>query len=138
MERSLLPTLAILALGLALQRCAQQHEMPNSFPTSTATNTDLRGDFTAQFHRGEKLYALSCGGCHNMKRAGKTVIPDFSAPQLLDYEMRMQYPSHGERLHESKVSKDELDDIQVFLLHRKPSGHPVSPPPVPGPPPKVN
>lgn len=138
MKRAPLYPLALFATALCLQRCAQQHEMPHTLPTSAATNTDLRGDFTAQFHRGEKLYALSCGGCHNIKAHGRTVIPDFSAPQLLDYEMRTQYPSHGERLHEAKVSKDELDDIQVFLLNRKPSGHPLTPPPVAGPPPKVN
>ena len=110
--------------------------MPFSFPASA--DTDLRGDFTQQFHRGEKLYTMSCSGCHNITVNKKKVIPDFSAPQLLDYEMRTQYPAHGERLHESKVSKEELDDIQVFLLHRKPSGHPLSPPPMPQPPPKMN
>lgn len=68
---------------------------------------------------------------------GKTIIPDFSAPQLLDYEMRIMYPEHGKPLHGSRVSKDELDDIQAFLLHRKPSGHPITPPPVLHPP-KVN
>ncbi len=131
-----LPLLSSCIIALAFVQCASQQEMPNSFPTSA--NADLRGDFTEQFHRGQKLYAVGCGGCHNKKVDGRTVIPDFSAPQLLDYEMRTQYPSHGERLHEAKVSKEELDDIQVYLLHRKPSGHPISPPPVQGPPPKMN
>jgi mono/diheme cytochrome c family protein len=135
--RSSLPfILGLATMAATLQHCAAKQEVPDTFPADASA--DLRGDFTEQFHRGEKLYAMSCGGCHNKKVDGRTVIPDFSAPQLLDYEMRTQYPAHGERLHEAKVSKEELDDIQVFLLHRKPSGYPISPPPVPGPPPKMN
>lgn len=68
------------------------------------------------------------------------LIPLFSSAgsfthrtQLVAYEMRTQYPAHGERVQEAKVSTEELDDIQVFLLHRKPSGYPISPQPVPGP-----
>ncbi|MBL0037175.1 MAG: hypothetical protein IPP26_15800 [Flavobacteriales bacterium] len=136
MKRFPLPALGILITVITLQRCAPKAELPHTYPANG--NTDLRGDFTAQFQRGEKLYGLNCGGCHNKRVNGRTVIPDFSAPQLLDYEMRTQYPSHGEKLHDSRVSKEELDDIQVFLLHRRPSGHPISPPPVPGPPPKMN
>lgn len=122
-------------VALFLIGCAGGKEVPHTYPTSA--HTDLRGDFTAQFQRGEVLYRTSCGGCHNKRINGREIIPDFSIPQLLDYEMRTQYPSHGERLHESKVSKEELDDIQVFLQYRKPSGHPLTPPPVLHPP-KVN
>ena len=126
----------LIASTIVLQQCATSKEAPYTFPE--ANHTDVRGDFTVQFERGEVLYRSSCGGCHNKHVEGRTVIPDFSLAQLLDYEMRMQYPSHGQRLHESKVSKEELDDIQVFLRYRKPSGYPVAPPPVPQAPPKVN
>jgi hypothetical protein len=43
------------------------------------------------------------------------VIPDFSIPQLLDYEMRFTYQAHEEPLKETRVSVQDLDDIQVFL-----------------------
>lgn len=99
---------------------------------------DIRGDFDEQFERGRILYNGNCGGCHNLKINGRMVVPDFSLPQLLDYEMRMQYAAHGDRLSEARVSKEELDDIQVYLRFRRPSGHPVAPLPVPQAPPKMN
>ena len=129
------PILFLTLSTLVLMRCGGSKEVPHTYPATTST--DLRGDFVAQFQRGEILYRTNCGGCHNKWVNGHLIIPDFSIPQLLDYEMRTQYPSHGERLHESKVSKEELDDIQVFLQYRKPSGHPLTPPPVLHPP-KVN
>ena len=99
---------------------------------------DIRGDFDEQFERGRILYNGNCGGCHNLKINGRMVVPDFSLPQLLDYEMRMQYAAHGDRLSEARVVKEELDDIQVYLRFRRPSGHPVAPLPVPQATPKMN
>ena len=129
--------IALMGLVMLFSRCHGAKEVPHTFPSAQEA-ADIRGDFREQFDRGAVLYAENCGGCHNMKVGNKLVIPDFSLPQLLDYEMRMQYPSHGDRLTEARVTKEELDDIQVFLKYRKPSGHPVAPPPMPQPPPKMN
>ena len=137
MNRNIIVAITVLGISVLAHRCTPAREVPFTSPNE-AQLKDLRGDFNEQFERGRILYAENCGSCHNMKVDGRMIIPDFSAPQLLDYEMRMQYPTHGERLTEAHVSVEELDDIQIYLLFRKPSGHPVAPLPVPQGPPKVN
>lgn len=102
-------------------------EKPATFPPGLTDSA--RALFIEQFERGQALYTLHCAECHDREVAGRTVIPDFSLPQLLDYEMRMQYPEHGQRLNTTNVSAEELDAIQAFLQYRERSGVPLSPPP---------
>lgn len=117
--------LLLLFIAADAGRPRLRKEKPATYPNGLSDSA--RKVFVADFQRGQVLYDLNCGGCHNMQVDGRTVIPDFSLPQLLDYEMRSQYPEHQDRVRESDVSVEELDDIQTFLHYRKRSGVPVAP-----------
>lgn len=128
--------LAIIAFVAVTSRCTSQKEPAYDPPPNTAG--DSAAAFAEHWRKGKVLYALNCAGCHDTLVNGRKVVPDFSLPQLLDYEMRYQYPAHDDRLREVDVSIAELDDIQVYLQYKKRSGVPVAPLPKPQPPPKVN
>lgn len=85
--------------------------------------------FVKDFNKGQILYQLSCAKCHNITENKKEIIPDFSLPQLMDYEMRL-YPQHSERLDDTHVSDDEMTKIVLFLRYKKKSGKTVTPPAV--------
>src|SRR5688572_24208539 len=65
-----------------------------------------RQAFIKQFKQGKILYSIACAKCHNFKEGRKEIIPDFSMPQLMDYEMRFYYPEHQERLTDAKISDE--------------------------------
>ncbi len=67
------------------------------------------------------MYNISCGNCHNIKTGRKEIIPDFSMPQLMDYEMRM-YTEHSDRLTDKHVADEEMNKIILFLRFKKKSG----------------
>jgi hypothetical protein len=72
-----------------------------------------------EFKKGRIIYKQTCAKCHNVKKDGKLYYPDFSLPQLMDYEMRFQYPAHQDELRETNLSKDELDWVVTFLRFKK-------------------
>ena len=84
--------------------------------------------FVKQFNQGKVLYAISCGQCHTKKINGKDIIPDFSLPQLMDYEMRM-YEQHTDKLDDKHVRDEEMAKIVLFLRYKKKTGVYVTPPP---------
>lgn len=122
----------LLAIVILLfGQCTQQQDLAFDYPAAATTDTG-RANFREHWSQGKVLYAMNCGGCHDTLVAGSRnkVVPDFSLPQLLDYEMRFQYPSHENRLREVDVSVAELDWIQMYLQYKKRSGVPVAPLPV--------
>ncbi len=88
-----------------------------------------RKSFAKNINQGQVLYKISCGKCHTRMEGKKEIIPDFSLPQLLDYEMRM-YQEHSDQLDDSHVSDDEMTKIILFLRYKKRSGVTVRPPSV--------
>jgi len=113
-------------IGCALTCEAQKSKAEYTFPEDIADTA--RKTFVKNFNQGKVLYGLSCATCHNKKVDGKDVIPDFSLPQLLDYEMRM-YEQHEGKMDDRHVSDAELEKIIVFLRYKKKSGVYVTPPP---------
>ncbi len=96
---------------------------PYDLPYDSATMTAAqKAEFISFFEKGIIVYNTICAGCHNKLVNGETVVPDFSLPQLMDYEMRIQYPSHGDRLKESNLSALELDYVVHYLRYKKRSG----------------
>jgi mono/diheme cytochrome c family protein len=92
-----------------------------------STAESSKKEFIKQFKQGKILYNISCAQCHTVKEGGKEIIPDFSMPQLLDYEMRFYYPEHQERLTDTKITDEEMTKIILFLKHKKKSGRPIHP-----------
>lgn len=98
---------------------------PYDLPYDSATMTDAqKAEFVSFYEKGIIVYNTICASCHNKLVNGQTVVPDFSLPQLMDYEMRIQYPSHGDRLKESNLSALELDYVVHYLRYKKRSGVP--------------
>jgi mono/diheme cytochrome c family protein len=127
--RTIIALLAMASMVLLLPRCGAQKEMAFDYPPNITA--DSQQVFVQHFKKGHVLYESNCARCHTQDVNGHKVIPDFSLPQLLDYEMRFQYQAHEEPLKETRVSVQELDDIQVFLQYKKPSGVPAFPDRVP-------
>lgn len=97
-----------------------------TFPDDIADTA--KKTFVTDFRKGHRIYLITCGSCHNKTVNGKEVIPDFSLPQLLDYEMRL-YQEHGDTLTDRFVTDDEMQKVITFLRYKKPSGVLVRPGP---------
>lgn len=94
-------------------------EYPDDMTADTAKKRFLK-----EFNKGKILYNLTCAKCHNINVDEKQVIPDFSLPQLMDYEIRIQYQAHEDDLKETNVTHDELEFIVLYLRYKKKSGTP--------------
>jgi hypothetical protein len=88
------------------------------YPDYIDTDTG-RASFVRDFAKGRIVYKQVCAKCHNVKKDGKLYYPDFSIPQLVDYEMRIQYPAHQEELKENSLSAEEFDWVVLFLQFKK-------------------
>jgi len=89
---------------------------------SLSMNDSAKKEFVKSFNKGQIVYNLICAKCHNKIVNGLEVVPDFSLPQLMDYEIRIQYPIHQERLSPENLSATELDDVVNYLRYKKKSG----------------
>lgn len=97
-------------------KSAAQKKSEFNYPEDSITEAGKKA-FVKQFNQGKILYSITCSKCHNLKN----IIPDFSLPQLMDYEMRL-YPEHMERLNNIKVTDIEMQKIILFLRYKKKSG----------------
>jgi hypothetical protein len=103
----------------ALKTTRQNKKQPIfDYPEFVTTNT-ARDSFMNEFNKGIIIYKQTCAKCHNVKKDGKLYYPDFSLPQLMDYEMRFQYPAHQDELRETNLSPAELDWVVTFLRFKK-------------------
>lgn len=93
------------------------------YPDNMVADT-AKKRFVKEFNKGKTLYNLNCAKCHNIMVEKKPVIPDFSLPQLMDYEIRIEYQAHEEDLKETNITHDELDLIVLYLRYKKKSGTP--------------
>ncbi len=96
---------------------------PFEYPDE-ATTDSAKKRFEQDFKKGKILYEINCAKCHNVKENKKMEIPDFSLPQLMDYEIRFQYPAHENNMKETNITHDELDQIVQYLRYKKRSGIP--------------
>ncbi len=97
--------------------CKAQSDMEYTFPDDITENN--KEEFAKQFKKGNILYKMNCAKCHTNSIDDKEIIPDFSLPQLLDYEIRFAYPDHQDPMREVNISKEELDRIILFLQYKK-------------------
>ncbi len=109
----------VFPIALIFQLNAQK-KAEFDYPEDSTAEASKKA-FEKQFNQGKVLYNISCGNCHNIKNGRKEIIPDFSMPQLMDYEMRM-YTEHSDRLTDKHVADDEMSKIILFLRFKKKSG----------------
>lgn len=111
-------TLSFLLIMFCVDAWAQKDfEYPED-----SVSAESRKAFDKTFKQGKILFNTICGGCHNFKEKNKEIVPDFSMPQLMDYEMRRVYPNHTDRLDDRHVTDDEMNKIILFLRFKKKSG----------------
>jgi mono/diheme cytochrome c family protein len=97
--------------------CASQAKLAYEFPD--AMTEEVRTEFLKACEKGKVLYDINCAGCHNTKKRGKEIIPDFSADALKGYELRVSNAEHEENMPDEKVTAEELSLISTFLLYKK-------------------
>jgi hypothetical protein len=103
-----------------LPACSSQTKVTYDFPAAMAEQ--VRTAFTKVCDKGKILYDINCAGCHNIKKRGKQIIPDFTPEQLKGYELRVSNAQHEESMPDEKVTAEELSLISTFLLYKKKSG----------------
>lgn len=117
--------LLIFMVGFSSLSPAQKKE-GFAYPDDIADSA--KKTFVKQFNQGRILYSITCAQCHNKNINGKEVIPDFSLPQLMDYEMRM-YSQHEDKLDDRHVRDEEMARIIQFLRYKNRTGVYITPPP---------
>lgn len=110
--------LSFLLIILCIEAFAQKEF---DYPEDSVS-AESRKAFDKTFKQGKILFNTVCGGCHNFKEKNKEIVPDFSMPQLMDYEMRRVYPNHTDKLDDRHVNDDEMNKIILFLRFKKKSG----------------
>ncbi len=107
-------TLAFLVFGMF--NAMAQKQTAFNYPDDIVDSA--RKQFSEDFKKGLILYKINCARCHNKLVNGKEIIPNFSLPQLMDYEIRI-FPEHNEKLTDNKVADEELAKIILFLRYRQ-------------------
>lgn len=123
--KKILTVLLIFQFAFIFKPAAQKN-VEYDMPEDSTAEASKRA-FIKQFKQGKILYNISCAQCHTVKEGRKEIIPDFSVPQLIDYEMRFYYPEHQERLTDTKITDEEMTRIILFLKYKKKTGRPVHP-----------
>jgi hypothetical protein len=101
----------------------KEPEILYELPYDSASMTEVqKKQFVSDFEKGIIIYNSVCASCHNKLVNGVQVVPDFSLPQLMDYEMRIQYPSHENKLTETNLTALEFDQVVHYLRYKKKSG----------------
>jgi mono/diheme cytochrome c family protein len=111
----------LLVFSFAGGKIYAQKKLDFNYPADSV-NESSRKAFEKNIKDGKALYIISCAVCHNIKEGRKEIIPDFSLPQLMDYELRIGYPEHQDRLKDTKITDEEMNKIVLFLRFKKNSG----------------
>jgi hypothetical protein len=119
-------TILLISQFAFIVKPAAQKNAEYDMPVDSTTESSKK-EFIKQFKQGKILYNISCAQCHTVKEGRKEIIPDFSVPQLMDYEMRFYYPEHQERLTDTKITDVEMNKIILFLRFKKKTGKPIHP-----------
>ncbi|MDI1234095.1 MAG: hypothetical protein PSX81_07430 [bacterium] len=117
-------TILILFLSIVVA-CKVKKVTPPIQPMPFAYPDDIKAEekeaFVKNYTKGQILYQITCAKCHNKTEGDQSIIPNFSLPQLMDYEIRIQYPSHEDPMRVTNLSEEELQQVISFLRYKKPS-----------------
>lgn len=107
----------MLLSGIGLLACTAQKEAVYELPEAMLPHVKV--EYKKICDKGEALYQLNCGGCHNQKMGRKKVIPDFKPEQLTGYTLRISNARHESSMPDSLVTEEELGQIMTFLSYKK-------------------
>jgi mono/diheme cytochrome c family protein len=107
-------------ISMLLLQCKMQQEAAYELPVAMIATAKV--EFAKQCEKGKILYDINCASCHNSKVKRKEIIPDFTAEQLIGYELRVKNPEHESGIPETTVSTEELGYIMTFLSYKRKSG----------------
>lgn len=85
----------------------------------------VKVEYALRCEKGERLYAINCARCHDLKKGNKTLTPDFTENQLQGYSIRVANALHETNMPDTLVSEEELVLISTFLSYKKKSGIPA-------------
>lgn len=108
-----------IALTIVTGSCMTQKQPNVSYVFPAAMSEPVKAGYIEMWKKGEILYGLNCGHCHNRVVNRKIIIPEFTEEQLATYEVRIADPRHEMSLSETKVNAEELQLISVFLTYRE-------------------
>jgi hypothetical protein len=109
-------TLTFFSASFA-QKSAASKKIGFDYPDDIADTS--KKTFVKDFDQGYMLYKITCSKCHTTTEKGKEIIPDFSLPQLMDYEIRI-WPQHQEDIgNDARLADGELAKIVLFLRYKK-------------------
>lgn len=115
--------LIIAAISMMVIACRTQKKVAYEFPAAMAA--PIQAAFAEQCDKGQVLYDMNCGKCHNKVVKGKKLIPDFTQEQLKGYEIRVTNAQHEMNLLEDRITPEELGLVSTFLLYKKKNNVPV-------------
>jgi mono/diheme cytochrome c family protein len=116
--------LCIVIFCGAISEAGAQNKMDFDYPDDIVDSA--KKAFVKQFNQGQVIYKITCAKCHTITENKKQFIPDFSLPQLMDYEMRF-YEGHSDQLGDNKITDQEMQYVILFLRYKKKSGKLVRP-----------
>lgn len=118
MKKCIIVSLIVYLAGCSIaQECNAQKKVPYEFPD--AMSEAVRTEYIKLADKGQVLYDINCGKCHNVEVKRKLVIPDFTREQLIGYELRVSNPKHESEIPETTVTAEELGLIMTFLNYKK-------------------
>jgi len=109
--KNILPALVLL-LPLFGSRAQVVYEYTYPYQLTDTTA------FVEEFNQGLELYRFACSHCHTSYKNNAEQIPDFSLPQLMDYEI-VVWPQHAEQI--PVITHEELEKIITFLRYKLPA-----------------
>lgn len=118
MKRNL--SLLLIFLILLIFACSTSKKQVYVFPDEMSPAT--QSSYQDICEKGKVLYDLHCANCHNKKKWGKEIVPDFTFEQLDAYLIRAANEKHDSDLTEEKVLAEELSMIMTYLTYKPKSG----------------
>ncbi|HSH66532.1 MAG TPA: hypothetical protein VLB84_12270, partial [Bacteroidia bacterium] len=78
----------LISLGcIFLMHCSTQEKIAYELPDAMIASARI--EYAKQCDKGKILYDINCAKCHNSKERRREIIPDFTAEQLVGYELRV-------------------------------------------------
>jgi hypothetical protein len=113
-------TLILIFTNLLIFACSTSKKQTYVFPAEMTPA--IQSSYQDICEKGKVLYNLHCASCHNKKKWGKDIVPDFTFEQLDAYLIRAANERHDSDLTEEKVSAEELGMIMTYLTYKPKSG----------------